>query len=332
MPLTHDVIDLDTHFRIDPVTRNVSNPELKKTVLIKGDHNSERFTFDIPRYIEGHDMSLCNVVRIHFINVNSSTGARSTGVYEPDDYAINATDDEVCNFSWLVSQAATTHVGKLAFAIQFACTTDEELDYSWNTGICSFITISDGINNGEYIIEEYTDILESWFNKLYTGATLPVVVCPYEEFKDLGGNTQKNTLYLFEDDPTLEEIKKLAIDYDKFFSSKEGYTLVTDGDPVVYTAIPSGVYLVKVKVSNDKSFSMIFDTSTVYSSAFIFYDATKWVKAAVKATRWGSTDAEKMENKVTLSVVYFKDDETQPREVNAGSIYVRQFGPIWPVG
>ena len=65
----HPVYDTDTHFVIDPITRVVSNPESKKTILMQNDHNSERFSFEITRYIEGHDLTLSDKVEIHYANV-----------------------------------------------------------------------------------------------------------------------------------------------------------------------------------------------------------------------------------------------------------------------
>ena len=59
----HEVIDTDKHFIIDPVTMGFST-ESKKTTLMQGDHNCERFTFEIPRFIDKHDMSLCNRVEM----------------------------------------------------------------------------------------------------------------------------------------------------------------------------------------------------------------------------------------------------------------------------
>lgn len=56
----HAVPDSDTYFMINPYTREIENTNYNKTVLMRGDHNSERFTFEIPRYVDGHDMSLCN--------------------------------------------------------------------------------------------------------------------------------------------------------------------------------------------------------------------------------------------------------------------------------
>ena len=59
---THAVYDSDTHFLIDPITRAITNANNAKTALMQHDHNSERYTFECPRYIEQHDMSKCNRV------------------------------------------------------------------------------------------------------------------------------------------------------------------------------------------------------------------------------------------------------------------------------
>lgn len=76
MPHTHPVIDNDLHFSINTLTREISNGS-KKVKLMQGDHASEIFTFEIPRYVDGHDMSLCNKIAVHYINVGTALGQSS---------------------------------------------------------------------------------------------------------------------------------------------------------------------------------------------------------------------------------------------------------------
>lgn len=45
----HDVYDADKHFIIDPVTRTITYSESDKLILIQNDHNSERYTFEMPK-------------------------------------------------------------------------------------------------------------------------------------------------------------------------------------------------------------------------------------------------------------------------------------------
>lgn len=207
MAHSHVVSDSDTHFIIDPMTRAIKKEESAKVSLIVGDHNSERFSFELPRYIEGHDMSLCNVVRVHYMNTSSSnTNQQSVGVYEVDDFKIMSTDDSKMEFSWLISKNATMHVGKLAFTIQFACMTGYRVDYSWQSGVYSAMSISDGINGSEIVFDEYTDILQQWWLKLYGSSELPIKILTAEEFAALDGKQESGVLYLLEDDPIFTTI------------------------------------------------------------------------------------------------------------------------------
>ena len=158
----HEVIDSDKCFTIDPITRLIVNDAgNKKTQLIQNDHNSERFAFQLPRYIEGHDMSLSNKVEVHYINLDQSSNERSVGVYEVNDLALSE-DNESVLLSWLISNNATKYVGVLSFAICFKCMSDDVIDYSWNTAINSSIQIAKGMYNSEIIIKDYIDVLEAW--------------------------------------------------------------------------------------------------------------------------------------------------------------------------
>ena len=162
MPHSHQIYDSDKHFVIDPITRNIANNSSKITIM-QYDHNSERFTFEIPRVIEGHDMSLSDVVRVHFINIGSTNTNTNPGVYEVDDVAVSLDDQDTITFSWLISGASTKYNGSLHFAIRFYCLSDEsEIEYSWGTNIYSGINVANSLDNSETIVEDYVDVLEKW--------------------------------------------------------------------------------------------------------------------------------------------------------------------------
>ena len=162
MPHSHQIYDSDKHFIIDPITRNITNNSSKLTIM-QYDHNSERFTFEIPRVIEGHDMSLSDVVRVHFINIGSIKTNTNSGVYEVDDVEVSSDNPDIITFSWLISGAATKYNGSLHFAIRFYCLSDEsEIEYSWGTNIYSEIKVSNTLDNSETIVEDYVDVLEKW--------------------------------------------------------------------------------------------------------------------------------------------------------------------------
>ena len=163
----HGVYDTDMRFSIDPITRAIKNESINaKTKLVQYDHNSERFTFELPRYIDGHDMSVCDLVQVHYINIGSG-GNKSNGLYEVDDLQVSPENEEFVICSWLISQNATKFVGSLNFLLRFICTENGvTFDYIWNTAIYSAIVVVEGINNSEVIVEQYADVLEQWKKEL----------------------------------------------------------------------------------------------------------------------------------------------------------------------
>ena len=166
MAHAHIVSDSDNHFIIDPISRQISNNS-KKTILIKTDHNSEQFTFELPRYVEGHDMSLSNKVEVHFLNINSKTRQTNPGIYNVVDFDVDAEDNTKVLGTWLVSREATKYPGSLNFVIRFSCLADDNVEYySWNTAIYTGITIADTIENTETIVEDYVDIFRQWLDTL----------------------------------------------------------------------------------------------------------------------------------------------------------------------
>lgn len=164
----HSVYDTDSHFSISPITRAIKNESSKKTTVMQYDHNSERFTFEMPREIEGHDMTLCNKVELHYINVASDNSGQSKGVYLIDDLQTSPEDESVVICSWLISKKATKFAGTLSFRLRFACIDENaKVTYAWHTEIFKGVSVSNGIDNAESVHEEYSDILEAWKKEIY---------------------------------------------------------------------------------------------------------------------------------------------------------------------
>lgn len=181
MAHTHIVTDNDKHFVIDPATREITN-ESGKIVLAQHDHNSERFTFELPKEagVDGHNMSLCNKIEIHFTNIELTeldldipeeempetimvdgvayvpTGTTYEGVYESTDVQI---DGDTVTCSWLVSREATQYLGKLEFAVHFFCVGDNGLiEYAWSSAAYSGIDVIKSIYHADAVIGDYDKI------------------------------------------------------------------------------------------------------------------------------------------------------------------------------
>ena len=162
----HDVYDIDNKFIVDGVSRSIKNASTSKTMVMQFDHNSEVFTFEVPRYIEGHDMSECNRVEVHYLNIDTVTKQENEGIYLVNDLTINTDDENKLTCSWTISQSATQLVGNLNFLLRFICLTDDVIDYVWNTAIFSGIYVSKGIYNSDIVAEQYIDTIKAWENRL----------------------------------------------------------------------------------------------------------------------------------------------------------------------
>lgn len=168
----HSVYDTDSHFSIDPITRTIRNESSKKTTLMQGDHNSERFTFEMPRMIEGHDMSVCDRVEVHFTNTSSANRLeKSADVYIVDDAQIFADDEQIVIFSWLISGNATKYSGTLSFKLKFICLDGTNITYSWNTAVSNEISIGNGMDNAESVIEHQSDAIGATLARVNEAAT-----------------------------------------------------------------------------------------------------------------------------------------------------------------
>lgn len=190
MPHRKGIYDTDLHFVIDPVTRTIRNDSGKVTI-IQFDHNSERFTFEIPRHIDGHDMSECNRVEVHYNNIG--TGQTNKGVYEVDDLQVSPDNDLYVTCSWLISQNATRLVGKLAFVVRFECVVTEgeeegKIEYAWNTAPYTDVRIVSGIYNSEEIVYEYADVLAQWKQDLIDAGIIETIEQTKTSTEDSGIN------------------------------------------------------------------------------------------------------------------------------------------------
>ena len=133
-------------FKINAITREVIQvqPDVLIT-LMQYDHNSESLRFECPRYIDGHDMSLCNKVEVHFVNSDVAASVSKGGYYTVTDIAVNSGDPSLVNFSWVVSRNSTENVGTLIFSVRFICTTGDVIDYVWHTLPFTYVSIDQGL-------------------------------------------------------------------------------------------------------------------------------------------------------------------------------------------
>lgn len=159
---TQKIVDDDPIFEINEITRDITDKSSSKTMLMQFDHNSERFTFKLPRYIENHDMLECNAVEVHFINAD-----KERGVYGVTDLSISPDDETMLVCSWLISQNATKLQGSLSFLLRFKCIeADGRVSYIWSTKPHLNVSVGGGYENTAEIIEQYPDIIAMKVDKV----------------------------------------------------------------------------------------------------------------------------------------------------------------------
>lgn len=169
--------DVDDPFIIDTTTRAISSGTNKKLSLMQFDHNSERYTFKINRYVDEHDLLDCNRVQIHFINI-ASNKQRHPGLYPVDKLEVDPNDENTLTFTWLISRDATFYKGTLSFLVSFECVDknctdaecneDDHIYYRWSSNVFNSIAITEGMDNNNTIYDMYADELLTWQNYMQT--------------------------------------------------------------------------------------------------------------------------------------------------------------------
>lgn len=163
----HPTYDNDKRVVINGITRDVVVSDANKPVLIQYDNNSEVVTFEIDRYVEGHDLALSNKVEVHYNNLDAAGRRSSKGLYEATDLRVNPDNKTTVLVSWYISDKATQYEGSLNFVLSFSCLEDDVYNvYRWNSHIATFY-VSAGINNTDYLENTYADVLEMWKQTLF---------------------------------------------------------------------------------------------------------------------------------------------------------------------
>ncbi|MDM8237146.1 hypothetical protein [[Ruminococcus] torques] len=147
----HNLTDSDVRYKIDGHTKKVTNMRENRAYITQGDKKSVILTFEMPRYIEGHDMSLTDWVTVAW---RVGTGeVANKGVYAVSDLKIDPENEEIVIFSWTVDGDVTEIPGDLSFVIQFSCIEGGEYEYIWKTSIITGLSISESLEVNHEEIE-----------------------------------------------------------------------------------------------------------------------------------------------------------------------------------
>ena len=187
MAHNHNIVEDASHFEINPHTREVIYTGEKAELLVQYDHNSERFTFRLPRIIEGHDMLISDRVEIHFQNIGTKSDEVASGVYYVSHLEEIEGTDQI-EFSWLVGKESTVYAGTIKFIIRFVCVDeDKKVVYSWSTRVCTGKWIGEGMNNNDSVDEEYIDTMKITKNGTYDVTTFEKVTIDVQAIVEYNG-------------------------------------------------------------------------------------------------------------------------------------------------
>lgn len=167
MPHDHILVDDDSRFVIDASTRQVTNVSGKRPKLMQFDHNCEKFVFEMPRYIEGHDMSEVDLLEVEYTNSTTGTSKTTRRINEGVDKltdSISVSDDgNLITFDWVITDASTQLAGTLIFQFKFTCPKDLENGnpgFKWQTDKYSFVDVFASLNVRENLATLYPDLVQ----------------------------------------------------------------------------------------------------------------------------------------------------------------------------
>lgn len=173
---------------INPVTRTIAPKyRTQKAVYIaKKDHNSVLLLFEIPKIVDGYDITKDgNIIHIHYANISYEKiinpedvlGANisydelkvSRGMSEAEDITVDDEEGTV-TFGWRVPNTATRYAGVVSIGITIE--RYEDVDgipqevYSWSTAPYGGTIVQDSMDNSDEVCEGDFDYLVKTCNAI----------------------------------------------------------------------------------------------------------------------------------------------------------------------
>ena len=148
----------EQHIIVDE-NRIITVPSELKKIAVQYDHNIETVTFDCIRYWDGHDMSTMKVY------INYTRSDKYTGCYLADNVRVDEANDSIMHFDWTISRNVTESVGPLTIlvCIKTVDADGNEVNH-WNSERNTDMTISQGMECGDIIVNKYPDVITYLLN------------------------------------------------------------------------------------------------------------------------------------------------------------------------
>lgn len=165
--------DITTRLSINPITRTIS-PKYrtsKGVYVAKGDHNSVLIVFEVPKIVDGHDMS-SDIIHIHYANMDEEDKTKySKGVSEvAEAYKYEEEETGMLVFGWLIPNTATRYAGVVSIGVTFERYENdgEEVHevFSWSTAPYGKTIVWDSMDNDAEAVDRDFDYLVKTCNAI----------------------------------------------------------------------------------------------------------------------------------------------------------------------
>ena len=167
----------DDVLTVDLESRQILIPSSVKNIGVESDDNVRILHFRLPRYYCTTDLSEF-AIRINYENAKG--GGDLYDVKNP------TVENDLIKFDWIVGRYAVTYKGNVVFNVCLRDATDGVINREFNTTIAT-LPVLQGLETGEAIIEQNSDILEQWRNDLFgTGDTIE------QQIRDVGAEVSAN--------------------------------------------------------------------------------------------------------------------------------------------
>lgn len=167
----------DDVLTVDLESRQILIPSSVKNIGVESDDKVRILHFRLPRYYCTTDLSEF-AIRINYENAKG--GGDLYDVKNP------TVENDLIKFDWIVGRYAVTYKGNVVFNVCLRDATDGVVNREFNTTIAT-LPVLQGLETGEAIIEQNSDILEQWRNDLFgTGDTIE------QQIRDVGAEVSAN--------------------------------------------------------------------------------------------------------------------------------------------
>ena len=217
----------EQHIIVDE-NRIITVPSELKKIAVQYDHNIETVTFDCIRYWDGHDMSTMKVY------INYTRSDKYTGCYLADNVRVDEADNSIMHFDWTISRNVTESVGPLTIlvCIKMVDADGNEVNH-WNSERNTDMTISQGMECGDIIVNKYPDVITYLLNMRFPVNYLESLdSANMVNLRDLDSGTYilkgkfrpfegSTHIYTFSSGMLLSIIKQATTSYVQIFYSKD---------------------------------------------------------------------------------------------------------------